>query len=62
MDIAVSANGVAIRLTDERWRHIVESRDELAGHHEDVLRSQSESLADRGDRAPAEGRVGRVRR
>lgn len=37
MDVAVSVNGVPIRLTDERWRHIVENRDELAGHLYDVL-------------------------
>jgi hypothetical protein len=29
MDIAFSINRVPIRLTDERWRHIVENRDEM---------------------------------
>jgi hypothetical protein len=37
VDIAVSVNGVPIRLTDERWRHIVESRDEMAGYGDDCL-------------------------
>ena len=34
MDIAYSINGVPIRLTDERWRHIVENRDEMAGYRD----------------------------
>jgi len=29
MDIAYSINGVPIRLTNERWYHIVENRDEM---------------------------------
>lgn len=37
MDIVTSVGGVPIRLTDERWRHIVENRDEMAGHYDDVL-------------------------
>jgi hypothetical protein len=37
MDVAVSVNGVPIRLTAERWAHIVENRDELAGYYDDVL-------------------------
>jgi hypothetical protein len=36
MDRAISHNGVPIRLTDERWVHVVEKHDELAGH-DDVL-------------------------
>ncbi len=35
--IAVSKNGVPIRLTEERWFHIVENHDELAGLSDDVL-------------------------
>jgi hypothetical protein len=31
MEIALSTNGVPIRLSDERWAHIVENHDELAG-------------------------------
>ena len=37
MDIAYSKNGVPIRLTDERWVHIVENHDDVAGRYEDVL-------------------------
>jgi hypothetical protein len=37
MDEVDSVNGVPIRLTEERWRHIVEARDELEGREEDVL-------------------------
>jgi hypothetical protein len=37
MDIAYSVNGVAIRLTDERWSHIVNSHDEMAGYADDCL-------------------------
>lgn len=37
MDIANSVNGVPIRLTEERWFHIVESHNDLAGHYDDVL-------------------------
>ena len=37
MDIAVSVSGVPIRLTPERWMHIVEARDELAGRAHEIL-------------------------
>lgn len=37
MDIAISIEGVPIRLTHERWFHIVENHDDLAGYYEDVL-------------------------
>jgi hypothetical protein len=32
-----SINGKTIRLTDERWLHIVEGHPEMAGHLNDVL-------------------------
>ncbi|MMZ68473.1 hypothetical protein D1872_311660 [compost metagenome] len=35
--VAVSRNGVRIRLTEERWFHIVENHDELAGLSDEVL-------------------------
>ena len=35
--IAVSKNGVPIWLTEERWFHIVENHDELAGLSDEVL-------------------------
>ncbi|RKX63611.1 MAG: hypothetical protein DRP34_01560 [Thermodesulfobacteriota bacterium] len=37
MDIAKSKNNVPIRLTEERWFHIVENHDELAGYYDEVL-------------------------
>ena len=36
---AVSKNSVSIRLTAERWAHIVEAHDYMAGFHERVRRS-----------------------
>jgi hypothetical protein len=37
MEIAYSVNGVPIRLTDERWQHIVNARDYMAGYYDDCL-------------------------
>lgn len=37
MEIAISVRGVPIRLTSERWAHIVEARDELAGRMHEVV-------------------------
>jgi hypothetical protein len=37
MDVAHSVNGVAIRLSYERWYHIVENHDDLASTFHDVL-------------------------
>lgn len=37
MDIAYSVDGIPIRLTTERWFHIVENHDDLAGHYDEVL-------------------------
>jgi hypothetical protein len=37
MDSVISVNGIPIRLTAERWMHIVEARDELAGRAHEVL-------------------------
>ncbi len=37
MDLAVSVDGIPIRLTAERWFHIVENHDDLAGYYDDVL-------------------------
>ena len=36
-ETVTSKNGVAIRLTDERWSHITEEHTELAGFRRDVL-------------------------
>ena len=37
MEVAYSVNGVPIRLTYERWYHIVENHDELASYFYEVL-------------------------
>lgn len=37
MDIVISKGGVPIRLTEERWFHIVENHDDLAGYYDEVL-------------------------
>ena len=37
MEVAISKNGTPIRITDERWTHVVESHDYMAGHHELVV-------------------------
>ena len=37
MNVAVSIEGVPVRLTHDRWFHIVENHDDLAGYYEDVL-------------------------
>jgi len=42
MNVAISVRGVPIRLTAERWMHIVEARDELAGRMDDVLAAVEE--------------------
>ena len=37
MDVAFSVDGVPIRLTHERWFHIVENHDDVAGYYDEVL-------------------------
>jgi hypothetical protein len=37
LGIADSINGVRIRLTDERWEHILDSHPELASYRETIL-------------------------
>jgi hypothetical protein len=37
LGIAHSVNGVPIRLTDERWEHILDSHPELASYLETIL-------------------------
>jgi hypothetical protein len=37
MDVAYSVEHVPIRLTDERWTHIVNAHDDLAGYYDDCL-------------------------
>jgi hypothetical protein len=38
-DIAFSVNNVPVRLTAERWKHIVENHDDLAGYYDMVLKT-----------------------
>lgn len=38
-DTIISVNGINIRLTDERWSHIVEEHGELDGLRTDVLQT-----------------------
>jgi len=42
MKVVYSKNDILIRLTDERWFHIVENHDELAGRTPDVLNTIAE--------------------
>ena len=37
MEIVKSVNGISIRMTDERWVHIVENHDDLAGYYDEIL-------------------------
>lgn len=37
METVYSVNGVPIRLTYERWYHVIENHDDLASHFYDVL-------------------------
>jgi hypothetical protein len=39
MDIVYSVNGVPIRMTSERWYHIVETHDYMGGYYHEVLRT-----------------------
>jgi hypothetical protein len=41
---AVSKNGVAIRLTDERWAHISEEHGEVSQHQPDILEAISDPV------------------
>ena len=36
-EIAISVNGVPIRLTDERWEHIIDGHANLVNYRDDVL-------------------------
>ena len=37
METVKSVNGVTIRLTEERWVHIIENHDDMAGYLDTVL-------------------------
>ncbi|MBU2444310.1 MAG: hypothetical protein KJ666_01885 [Bacteroidetes bacterium] len=36
-NLSYSVNGIPIRLRDEKWTHIVENHDDMAGYYFDVL-------------------------
>lgn len=40
-DIIYSINHIPIRLTDERWTHVVENHNDIAGYYFDVLETVS---------------------
>jgi hypothetical protein len=40
--VVLSKNGVPIRLTDERWAHVAEEHNELAGLRPEVLQTIAE--------------------
>jgi hypothetical protein len=42
METVLSVNSVPIRLTSERWLHIVENHDDLAGKFHEVLETVAE--------------------
>ena len=42
MEVVYSKNKIPIRLTEERWFHIIESHDDLAGYYDAVLRTIEE--------------------
>jgi len=37
IDVIKSKNDIYIRMTKERWFHIIENHDDLAGYYDDVL-------------------------
>ncbi len=39
MEIVRSINNIPIRLTDERWIHVVENHDDLAGYYDEILKA-----------------------
>ena len=50
MWIVYSRNGVPVRLTDERWQHIITRHPEMTGLQEQVLETVSEpDLIQQGD-------------
>ncbi len=43
LNTTYSVNNVAIRLTDERWTHIVENHDDMAGYYDAVLQTMEDA-------------------
>jgi hypothetical protein len=51
MDFAYSVNHVSIRLTYERWHHILENHDDLASYYYEVLETvERPEFVFRGDK------------
>ena len=42
MEIVTSKNNIPIRLTEQRWFHIIENHDDLAAYSDEVLRTVEE--------------------
>lgn len=42
MDVVKSKNNIPVRLTEERWFHIIENHDDLAGYYDEVLQTVEE--------------------
>ena len=40
----MSVNGIPIRLTSERWSHIVENHNDIAGYYYDVLETVTKPM------------------
>src|SRR4051812_29126531 len=50
MVTVASVNGVPVRVTDERWRHIIDGHPEMATEHDHVMQTVSEpDLVQSGD-------------
>jgi hypothetical protein len=50
LPVARSRNGVPVRLTEERWRHIVARHPEMEGERERVLETLAEpDMVQKGD-------------
>lgn len=43
MDLTYSVNGVSVRLTDERWEHIVSNKPYMEAYYEKVLDAVEQS-------------------
>jgi hypothetical protein len=42
MEIVTSKNNIPIRLSEQRWFHIIENHDDLAAYSDEVLRTVEE--------------------
>ncbi|HSK72487.1 MAG TPA: hypothetical protein VK892_12360 [Pyrinomonadaceae bacterium] len=51
LDIVKSVNGVPIRLTDERWEHILDEHPNMSGFYNEILRAvENPEFITRGQR------------